>query len=166
MTPKRVREKFGGLKMIHDIEVGRKIGAGSFGDVYFGTWQDTTEIALKMLKGGPEQVREFAAEARTLQKLDHPRIVRFFGVYSRDPAKSGAKSGSSDSSDSSSSDDDSDDNGELEFFMVTEFMKGGAVNSLLQSKGEKLSSSQLVRMTVDTAAGMRYLESVGMIHRE
>jgi Protein tyrosine and serine/threonine kinase len=158
------------LKMVTDVEVGRIIGAGSFGDVHRGTWQGTTDVALKKLKGGPAELREFATEARTLQKLDHPRVVRFFGVYAQ--RDEGAPSSEEDD------DDDSDDSDSLNefggisfsphttFYMVTEFMTAGGVNTLLQEERDAITLVQLVSMAVDTAAGMKYLASVGIVHRD
>jgi Protein kinase domain len=153
------------LKIIEDVEVGRVIGAGSFGDVHRGSWQGTTDVALKKLKGGPLELKEFATEAKTLQKLDHPRIVRFFGVY----AERDADAPSSDSS--GCSDVDVEEFAGLSFsphttfFMVTEFMSAGGVNSLLQKEQDDVTVDQLVRMALDTSAGMKYLSSLGIVHR-
>lgn len=72
--------------LLTDIEVGPRLGGGTFGEVFKGTWQGTTPVALKrlQLRGGADQSqrRAFFAEARTLLSLNHPYIVRFLGLYS------------------------------------------------------------------------------------
>jgi len=65
---------------IYEIQVFNKIGGGNFGEVYYGRWNGTTEVALKQLKAS-EHFEEFVQEASMLQSLNHPNIVRFFGIH-------------------------------------------------------------------------------------
>lgn len=67
---------------VDNIEVGERLGAGSNGEVFLGTWNGTTPVALKQLKS-QEDLKTFAAEATLLQSLNHPNVVRFMGIHAR-----------------------------------------------------------------------------------
>lgn len=61
-----------------DLQIKSKLGEGSFGEVYRGTWNGA-DVALKKLKN-TELFDEFQREAIKLNSLNHPNIVRFLGV--------------------------------------------------------------------------------------
>eukprot|EP01119_Soliformovum_irregulare_P022915 TRINITY_DN7919_c0_g2_i2.p1 TRINITY_DN7919_c0_g2~~TRINITY_DN7919_c0_g2_i2.p1 ORF type:complete len:260 (+),score=42.94 TRINITY_DN7919_c0_g2_i2:411-1190(+) len=73
-----VRSSIAGLD---DIKVGEIIGHGNFGNVYRGTW-GATDVALKNLK--QEDIVSFESEVQILQRLSHPNIVRFFGIFRKE----------------------------------------------------------------------------------
>lgn len=74
--------------MLEDVTIGKQIGAGHFGKVYLGTWQGV-DVALKTVSVDKSSIyatrhtqhAEFEKEASMLQQLNHPNIVRFFGIY-------------------------------------------------------------------------------------
>jgi Protein tyrosine and serine/threonine kinase len=122
---------------ISDCQVGDKLGGGNFAAVYKGTWRDTTPVAMKELKDA-EEAKAFAEEAALLRKLNHPKIVKYLGIF-RDEV-------------------------EDRRFIVTEFMAAGAVRDLLLSTD--CNQLQLLHMATDAAAGMVYLSSAGVVHRD
>ncbi|KAL5965278.1 Tyrosine-protein kinase isoform SRK4, partial [Taenia solium] len=50
-----------------------------------GTWNGTTEVAVKMLKPGAMSKEEFLKEARIMKAARHPRLVRLYAVCVEDP---------------------------------------------------------------------------------
>lgn len=94
------------------------IGSGSFGDVYRGVWKGTQEVALKKLKVD-NKMEEFLQEASMLQKCSFDYVVKFIGLHQ-------------------------DKNRDV--YMVTEFMSGGALSTLLQKKGKELPIKTLLEM--------------------
>lgn len=59
------------------------LGAGNFGQVYEGTINDArnniTRVAMKVLStSGKEKLLDAQREAKLMQKLDHPNIVKIF----------------------------------------------------------------------------------------
>ena len=73
-----------------DLKYGKSIGAGSLGEVFEGTYCGD-KVAIKTI-GGLTQVaeqkrKELMDEAKVLQNLQHPNIVRFYGAIIDPPAK-------------------------------------------------------------------------------
>lgn len=62
----------------------RQIGSGQFGEVWEGTWNGTTPVAIKKLKTGTMDPRDFLAEATIMKKLRHPKLLQLYAVCSRD----------------------------------------------------------------------------------
>ncbi|GLU14400.1 hypothetical protein SLE2022_309740 [Rubroshorea leprosula] len=61
------------------------IGKGGFGEVYFGTLKDGTDVAFKVLLSSSEQRRkEFRAEAKLLTVVHHKNLVSLEGYCDED----------------------------------------------------------------------------------
>ncbi|KAK5900231.1 hypothetical protein CgunFtcFv8_025205 [Champsocephalus gunnari] len=124
-----------------DVSLGELLGKGNFGEVFKGTLQrDKTPVAVKTCKEDlpPELKIRFLSEARILKQYDHPNIVKLIGVCTqRQP-----------------------------IYIVMELVPGGDFLSFLRRKKDDLKAKQLVRFSVDAAAGMAYLESKNCIHRD
>lgn len=56
-----------GAYLEQEIEIGKKVGGGAFGEVYEGVWRSTS-VALKKLHD-EEQISEFLAESKVLKDL-------------------------------------------------------------------------------------------------
>ena len=91
---------------------------------------------MKKLKKD-DQAAEFLQEATLLSNLNHPNIVRFLGIY----------------------------NSEADYYIVTEFCSRGSLNFLLQQHVENLDAVDLMKIVLQAAAGMEYLEERNIVHR-
>lgn len=64
------------------LEVRRRVGSGTFGDVYLA-WDPRLqrEVALKLRRAGaPEQSKRWLEEARRLARVRHPNVVLIYGA--------------------------------------------------------------------------------------
>lgn len=122
---------------LEDIEITDEIGSGSFGSVYLGMWHRSAEVACKTLDGyGADDAA--MDEADRLNRLNHPNIVRFFGLYR---------------------------NLNRDVFIVMEYLKKGALDSYFTTpEGKKLTSEDRLRLCVDTSTGMHYLAKQKIVH--
>ncbi|XP_069481578.1 tyrosine-protein kinase Fer isoform X1 [Ambystoma mexicanum] len=123
-----------------DVTLGELLGKGNFGEVFKGTLKDKTPVAVKTCKEDlPQELKmKFLSEARILKQYDHSNIVKLIGVCTqRQP-----------------------------IYIVMELVPGGDFLTFLRKKKEDLKPKQLVKFSVDAAAGMAYLESKNCIHRD
>ncbi|XP_069892118.1 tyrosine-protein kinase Fer isoform X2 [Dipodomys merriami] len=123
-----------------DVTLGELLGKGNFGEVYRGTLKDKTSVAVKTCKEDlPQELKiKFLQEAKILKQYDHPNIVKLIGVCTqRQPV-----------------------------YIIMELVPGGDFLSFLRKKKEEIKVKQLVKFSLDAAAGMLYLESKNCIHRD
>nr|BAC38626.1 unnamed protein product [Mus musculus] len=123
-----------------DVSLGELLGKGNFGEVYKGTLKDKTPVAIKTCKEDlPQELKiKFLQEAKILKQYDHPNIVKLIGVCTqRQPV-----------------------------YIIMELVPGGDFLTFLRKRKDELKLKQLVRFSLDVAAGMLYLESKNCIHRD
>ncbi|XDV28671.1 hypothetical protein PO909_031897 [Leuciscus waleckii] len=119
------------------------IGAGGFGKVYRGVWQDE-EVAVKAARQDPDEdisatAENVRQEARLFWMLRHRNIIALRGVCLQEP----------------------------NLCLVMEYARGGALNRALA--GKKVPPRVLVNWAVQIATGMDYLHNqtfVPIIHRD
>ncbi|XP_034479962.1 pneumococcal serine-rich repeat protein isoform X2 [Drosophila innubila] len=116
----------------------RKLGSGQFGDVWEGLWNNTTPVAIKTLKSGTMDPKDFLAEAQIMKKLRHTKLIQLYAVCTV----------------------------EEPIYIITELMKHGSLLEYLQGKGRSIKMQTLIDMAAQIAAGMAYLESQNYIHRD
>lgn len=117
----------------------RKLGSGNFGDVWYGMWKGTTEVAIKTLKTGTMDAMAFLQEASIMKKFRHGKLVSLYAVCSK----------------------------EEPIFIVTEYMANGSLLDFLRNgDGKNLKLPALIDMAAQIASGMSYLESKLLIHRD
>lgn len=122
-----------------DLRRIRKIGHGQFGEVYEGLWNNTTPVAVKTLKPGTMDPKDFLEEAHIMKKLRHKHLIQLYAVCTKDEP----------------------------IFIVTELMKNGSLLEYLQgTKGRSLKLPTLIDIAAQIASGMAYLESQNYIHRD
>lgn len=110
---------------LEGIKVFERIGGGHFGDVCRGTWDDVT-VALKKLKG--EQKEDFINEIKILQGLNHPNIVRYYGLFVAS---------------------------NNEVMIVMEYMSKGAADFFLRTQGkEELKTEDLLDMYFNSSSSL------------
>ena len=122
-------------KSIHLV---KKLGGGQFGEVWMGVWNGTIEVAVKTLKPGTIDAREFLEEAAVMKKLRHPKLIQLYAVCTQ----------------------------EEPIYIITELMKHGSLLEYLRGDGQSLQLPQLIDMGAQVAAGMAYLEEQCYVHRD
>ncbi|NXA46888.1 BMX kinase, partial [Nothocercus julius] len=121
-----------------EIVLLRELGSGQFGVVHLGKWKGKYDVAIKMIKEGAMSEDEFIEEAQTMMKLNHPKLVRLYGVCSKS----------------------------YPIYLVTEYMPNGCLLSYLRSHGKELQPLQLLEICYDICDAMAFLESCQFIHRD
>ncbi|CDQ64412.1 unnamed protein product [Oncorhynchus mykiss] len=124
------------------LKMERRLGAGQFGEVWMGLYNNHRRVAIKNLKVGTMSMAAFLAEANLMKELQHPRLVRLFAVVTQEP-----------------------------IYIITEFMENGAlVDFLKSSEGSNIPINTLIDMASQAnhcvAEGMAYIEAKNYIHRD
>ncbi|KAI7799925.1 tyrosine-protein kinase SRK2 [Triplophysa rosa] len=121
------------------VKLLKKLGAGQFGEVFEGIWNDTTAVAVKTLKHGTMDPKDFLREAQIMKRLRHPRLIQLYAVCTM----------------------------EEPIYIITELMSNGSLLEYLQKdRGSRLHLSDQISMGAQVAAGMAYLELQNYIHRD
>ena len=120
------------------IRLGRKLGAGQFGEVWMGIWNGATEVAVKILKPGIMGASEFLEGAALMKKLRHRNLIQLYAVCTK----------------------------EEPIFIITELMKHGSLLEYLRGDGRSLKLPELINIGTQVAAGMAYLEEKDYIHQD
>ena len=65
-----------------ELEIGKKIGHGGFGDVYFAEWRGTVVVVkkLRVQRIHQKRLKQFKEEISIFCQLDHPNIIKFLGA--------------------------------------------------------------------------------------
>lgn len=127
---------------VSKLKLGKRIGKGSFGEVYAGHYLGT-EVAVKKIltsKISPEFTQEFAREASLMRDLRHPNVVQFIGAALEEP----------------------------DICIVTEYMSQGSLYHLLHDPKVLISWEMVRKIALDAARGMAYLHlrTPAIIHRD
>ncbi|KAK9832796.1 hypothetical protein WJX81_001956 [Elliptochloris bilobata] len=126
-----------------EIELGPRIGIGSFGEVYRGAWRHTDVAVKRFLEQDicPQLMEDFRAEVAIMKRLKHPNVVMFMGACAHPPNLS----------------------------IITQFVPRGSLFRLLhRTPHATLDDKRRLKMATDTARGMNYLHSCRppIIHRD
>ncbi|KAG1330120.1 serine/threonine-protein kinase EDR1 [Cocos nucifera] len=125
-----------------DLQIGERIGLGSYGEVYRADWNGT-EVAVKKfldqdLSG--DALEQFRCEVKLMSRLRHPNVVLFMGAVTRPPNLS----------------------------ILTEFLPRGSLYRLLHRPNVHLDEKRRLKMALDVAKGMNYLHTSHptIVHRD
>ncbi|KAF5271995.1 hypothetical protein FQR65_LT04976 [Abscondita terminalis] len=123
-----------------DLVKGELLGQGFFGQVYKVTTKDTSEVMVvkELYRVDEEAQRNFLKEVAVLRSLHHTNVLRFIGVLYK----------------------------EQRLHLVTEYIAGGTLRELIHDLSQPLPWEQRVSFAKDIAAGMAYLHSMNIIHRD
>jgi len=123
----------------HRLQFREKLGEGEFGEVHL-CYLDTNLVAVKLLRKTSDSIsrQDFEKEMHSLSKFDHPNIVRLLGVCTKTEP----------------------------WYTVVEYMEHGDLNQYLQKRTEPLPYAETVKVASQISAGMRYLESMHVVHRD
>ncbi|XP_030261263.1 protein tyrosine kinase 2 beta, b isoform X1 [Sparus aurata] len=125
-----------------DIELGRILGEGFFGEVYEGIYKkdngDRVNVAVKTCKDcSPDVMEKFMSEAVIMKNLNHQHIVKLIGIIEDDPV-----------------------------WIVMELYQYGELGNYLTQNQSKLTNITLVLFSLQICKALVYLEGVNMVHRD
>ncbi|KAM3852024.1 tyrosine-protein kinase FRK isoform 1-T1 [Vipera latastei] len=123
----------------NSLQLLKRLGSGQFGEVWEGLWNNRTPVAVKTLKPGSMDPKDFLREAQIMKNLRHPKLIQLYAVCTlQDP-----------------------------IYIVTELMRHGSLLEYLQNDaGSRIHLPEQVDMAAQVAYGMAYLESQNYIHRD
>ena len=126
-----------------ELELGARLGAGSYGEVVRGQWRGT-EVAVKSyherdLMNVDSAARwEFESEVQMLSSMRDPNILNFLGAVVEDN----------------------------KCFIVTELMPRGSLYYVLNKHSIEIDPRRRLRMALDVARGMNELHCHKIVHRD
>ncbi|MED6130747.1 hypothetical protein PIB30_003321 [Stylosanthes scabra] len=125
-----------------DLCIGRRIGIGSYGEVFHAVCNGSEVAVKKFLTQdlSSDAVAQFKSEVEIMLRLRHPNIVLFMGAITRPPHLS----------------------------ILTEFLPRGNLYGLLRNPKFQFNDKRRLRMAVDVAKGMNYLHTSHppIVHRD
>jgi len=125
------------------LEVGRVIAAGAQGQIRRGIFSGKA-VAIKELLSvmfDSDETDELAKEAKMLSSIQHPNIVRFYGMsVDHSPARG------------------------TSYYLVTD-LKDRDLRDLLKSE-RTISTQEVMRIACQICEPLEFLHSVGMVHRD
>lgn len=123
-----------------DLIHGEVLGKGCFGQAIKVTHKDTGEVMVmkELIRFDDDTQRTFLKEVKVMRCLDHPNVLKFIGVLYKDKR--------------------------LNF--ITEYIKGGTLRDIIKKMDSKYPWNQRVSFAKDIAAGMTYLHSMNILHRD
>ena len=121
------------------IELKSKLRDWEFIEVWAGTWNSTTPVAIITHWPGSIPVKNFLAEAQIIKNVQHEKLIQLYGICTQ---------------------------GEP-IYIVTELMKHYSLLQYLRNdEGRYLKLPELINVGAQVANGMAYLESQSCIHRD
>lgn len=141
----RIKSMLGNVEweiLWEDLQIGERIGIGSYGEVYHADWNGT-EVAVKKFLDqdfSGDALVQFKCEIEIMLRLRHPNVVLFMGAVTRPPNLS----------------------------ILTEFLPRGSLYRLLHRPNHHLDEKRRMRMALDVAKGMNYLHTSHptIVHRD
>ncbi|XP_027033173.2 LIM domain kinase 1 [Tachysurus fulvidraco] len=123
-----------------DLIYGEVIGTGFYGQAIKVTHQQTGEVMVikELLRFDEETQTTFLKEVKMMRCLDHPNVLKFIGVLYKDKRVN----------------------------FISEYVPGGTLRETIQKMGSDHPWKLRVSYAKDISAGMAYLHSMNVIHRD
>ncbi|XP_076606230.1 LIM domain kinase 1-like isoform X1 [Chaetodon auriga] len=123
-----------------DLIHGEVLGKGFFGQAVKVTHQETGEVMVmkELIRFDEETQKTFLKEVKVMRCLDHPNVLKFIGLFYKDKR--------------------------INF--VSEYIQGGTLRETITKMDKNFPWSIRVSYAKDIAAGMAYLHSMNVIHRD
>ncbi|KAM8742760.1 LIM domain kinase 1-like [Acanthopagrus schlegelii] len=123
-----------------DLIQGEVLGKGFFGQAVKVTHQETGEVMVmkELIRFDEETQKTFLKEVKVMRCLDHPNVLKFKGLFYKDKR--------------------------INF--VSEYIQGGSLRETITKMEKDFPWSVRVGYAKDIAAGMAYLHSMNVIHRD
>ncbi|KAF6715757.1 LIM domain kinase 1 [Oryzias melastigma] len=123
-----------------DLIHGEVLGKGCFGQAVKVTHQETGEVMVmkELIRFDEETQRTFLKEVKVMRCLDHPNVLKFIGLFYKDKR----------------------------IHFVSEYIQGGTLREAITKMDQDFSWTVRVGYAKDIAAGMAYLHSMNVIHRD
>lgn len=123
-----------------DLIHGEVLGKGCFGQAIKVTHRETGEVMVmkELIRFDDETQLTFLKEVKVMRCLEHPNVLKFIGVLYKDKR--------------------------LNF--IAEYIKGGTLREIIKKMDSNFPWNQRVSYAKDIAAGMSYLHSMNIIHRD
>ncbi|XP_074528465.1 LIM domain kinase 1-like [Halichoeres trimaculatus] len=123
-----------------DLIHGEVLGKGFFGQAVKVTHQETGEVMVmkELIRFDEETHKTFLKEVKVMRCLDHPNVLKFIGLFYKDKR--------------------------INF--VSEYIKGGTLRETITKMDKEFPWRTRVGYAKDIAAGMAYLHSMNVIHRD
>jgi eukaryotic-like serine/threonine-protein kinase len=123
--------------------IDKELGAGAMGAVYRARYVKTGQIvAVKVMAPGigetnPNAVARFEREAAILKQLNHPNIVRLFGVGKHHGTR----------------------------FLAMEYVQGESLDRVMARRG-RMTWEEVVGLGQQLCAGLQHAHEKGVVHRD
>ncbi|KAG8375663.1 hypothetical protein BUALT_Bualt10G0123700 [Buddleja alternifolia] len=125
-----------------DLQIGERIGIGSYGEVYRAEWNGTEVAVKKFMKQdiSGDALTQFKCEVEIMLRLRHPNVVLLMGAVLHPPNMS----------------------------ILTEFLPRGSLYRLLHRPNIQIDEKRRIKMAIDVAKGMNYLHTSHpiIVHRD
>ncbi|TWW75066.1 LIM domain kinase 1 [Takifugu flavidus] len=123
-----------------DLIHGEVLGKGFFGQAVKVTHQETGEVMVmkELIRFDEETQKTFLKEVKVMRCLDHPNVLKFIGLFYKDKR--------------------------INF--VSEYIQGGTLRDKIVKMDKDFPWKIRVGYAKDIAAGMAYLHSMNVIHRD
>ena len=134
-----------------ELEIGDEIGHGAFSHVFRGRYRGADCAIKKIVVPQADLNRHLVSEIALLNSavMEHPNLIKYFGVAIEPAASPAAHNLAS-----------------KEVYIVTEFMDGGDLRSLLRASDTSLPWALRVRIARDIARALVQLHAAEVVHRD
>ena len=129
--------------VVHGFQVTRRLGEGGMGDVYLGRHREIESlVAIKVLHpelvSDPIMERRFLDEARAVNRVEHPSLVRIHDCGREE---------------------------DVGVFLVMEFLRGDTLRQRLKADGP-MAPEDAVRILVQLTSALTAVHAEGVVHRD